>query len=204
MALRIRLRRMGRRNAPTYRIVVAESSMPRDGRIVESIGHYNPRTDPLTLAVNRERALYWLGNGATPTDTAHALLKRAGIFRPVPEGVDAVVATAAGSVKKAAGTVAAAARVAAAEVRETVAEAAEDVREAVADVAEEAREAVAEAAEEAREVAAEVVEEVKETVAEVTEKVGDAVEAAREKVADLIESVTAGDDAGTDEESAKA
>lgn len=193
MALRIRLRRMGRRNAPTYRIVVAESSMPRDGRIVESIGHYNPRTDPLTLAVNRERALYWLGNGATPTDTAHALLKRAGIFRPVPEGVDAVVATAAGSVKKAGGTVAAAARVAAAEVRETVAEAAEDVREAVAEVAEEARE-----------VAAEVVEEVKETVAEVTEKVGDAVEAAREKVADLIESVTAGDDAGTDEESAKA
>jgi small subunit ribosomal protein S16 len=184
---------MGRRNAPTYRIVVAESSMPRDGRIVESIGHYNPRTDPLTLAVNRERALYWLGNGATPTDTAHALLKRAGIFRPVPEGVDAVVATAAGSVKKAGGTVAAAARVAAAEVRETVAEAAEDVREAVAEVAEEARE-----------VAAEVVEEVKETVAEVTEKVGDAVEAAREKVADLIESVTAGDDAGTDEESAKA
>src|SRR5690606_9890314 len=103
MALRIRLRRMGRRNAPTYRIVVAESSMPRDGRIIESIGHYNPRTDPLTLAVDRNRALHWLDKGATPTDTVHALLKRAGVFKPESELTVAAAAAAVVATAKKAG-----------------------------------------------------------------------------------------------------
>ena len=109
--LRIRLRRMGRRNAPTYRIVIAEKARARDGRIVESIGHYNPRTDPMTLVVDRHRALHWMEMGAVPTDTVHALLKRAGVFRPEEEGgavevvksaVKRVVATAKGAGAKAA------------------------------------------------------------------------------------------------------
>jgi len=219
---------MGRRNAPTYRIVVAESSMPRDGRIVESIGHYNPRTDPLTLSVDRNRALYWLGHGATPTDTAHALLKRAGVFKPVPEGVDGVEEVAATVTAAAANTadkvtrkvkeVAAGVREKAEEAREAIAEAAEDVREAASEAAEEVREKVAEAREagaeiaeevrenvaEAREAASEAAEELRETVGEVAEKVGDVVEATREKVADAIESVTSRGAEATDEGGAKA
>ncbi|MBA2670190.1 MAG: 30S ribosomal protein S16, partial [Gemmatimonadetes bacterium] len=70
MALKIRLRRMGRKKAPTYRLVVAESSMPRDGRFVANIGHYNPRTQPITLVVDRAQALQWMAKGAMPTDTA--------------------------------------------------------------------------------------------------------------------------------------
>ncbi|HET7275788.1 MAG TPA: 30S ribosomal protein S16, partial [Longimicrobiaceae bacterium] len=81
MALKIRLRRMGRKRAPTYRIVVAESSMPRDGRIVEKIGHYNPRTEPVTLVVDRDKTLTWMGKGAVPTDTVNSLLKKAGVFK---------------------------------------------------------------------------------------------------------------------------
>ena len=100
MALKIRLRRMGRRNAPTYRVVVAESSMPRDGRIVENLGHYNPRTEPATLVVERNRALYWIERGAVPTETAKALLKRAGIFRPEAEAA-AMAAAAAEAAEKA-------------------------------------------------------------------------------------------------------
>ena len=94
MALRIRLRRMGRKKAPSYRIVVAESSMPRDGRFVASIGHYNPRTEPITLKVDRERALYWLDKGAKPTDTARSLLKRAGVFGPAPAVTEEAAETA--------------------------------------------------------------------------------------------------------------
>lgn len=134
MALRIRLRRMGRRNAPTYRIVVAESSMPRDGRIVESIGHYNPRTEPLTLQVDRAKALYWIGQGATPTDTTKALLKRAGVFRPEAEGgVAEAVSAVAERVKDAAKKTARGARAAAGAAAEAVREAASDVRDAVAE-----------------------------------------------------------------------
>ena len=88
MALKIRLRRMGRKKAPTYRIVVAETTMPRDGRFVASIGHYNPRTEPLTLQVDRDRALFWLDQGAIPTDTAKSLLKRAGVFGPAPTATE--------------------------------------------------------------------------------------------------------------------
>lgn len=115
MALKIRLRRMGRKNAPTYRIVVAESSMPRDGRFVASIGHYNPRTEPMTLVVDRAQALQWMEKGAMPTDTARSLLKRAGIFKPEAESpVEAAVET----VKKAAGRVVEAVKDAAEEVRD--------------------------------------------------------------------------------------
>lgn len=78
--LKIRLRRMGAKHQPHYRIVVADARSPRDGRFVESIGFYNPKTQPLTLNVNAERASHWLGVGAQPTDTVHGLFKRAGII----------------------------------------------------------------------------------------------------------------------------
>jgi len=78
--LKIRLRRMGAKHQPHYRIVVADARSPRDGRFVESIGYYNPKTQPLTLNVDAERAKYWLSVGAQPTDTVKGLLKRAGVI----------------------------------------------------------------------------------------------------------------------------
>lgn len=76
--VKIRLRRMGAKKNPFYRIVVADSHFPRDGRSIEEIGTYNPLTDPATLNVNVERAQYWIKNGAQPTDTVRGLLKKAG------------------------------------------------------------------------------------------------------------------------------
>ena len=74
MAVKIRLKRMGSKKAPFYRIVVADSRSPRDGRIIEKIGHYNPLTNPATLEVEEELALKWLSNGAQPSDTVRNLL----------------------------------------------------------------------------------------------------------------------------------
>lgn len=138
MALKIRLRRMGRKKAPHYRIVVAESSMPRDGRFVANVGHYNPTTNPTTLVVNRDLALSWLAKGAMPTDTVQSLFKQAGVYREpsavegAAEAVAAAATKAAGAVKAAAGTVAETATAAAATVVETVRDAAEAVAERVA------------------------------------------------------------------------
>lgn len=131
MALRIRLRRMGRRNAPTYRVVVAESSRARDGRIVENIGHYNPRTEPITLSVDRARALHWLERGATPTETAKALLKKAGVFRPEESAVSAAATAVVDAAKSGAQKVASAAKGAAAAAAAAVGDVAEAVRERV-------------------------------------------------------------------------
>ncbi len=75
--VKIRLRRMGAKKKPYYRIVVADSLAPRDGRCIEEIGSYDPLTEPITLKVNAERAEYWIKNGAQPTDTVKALLKKA-------------------------------------------------------------------------------------------------------------------------------
>ncbi len=79
MAVKIRLRRMGARSKPFYRLVVADSRSPRDGRFIDMLGYYNPRTEPPVINVDAEKALLWLGRGAQPTDTAAALLKKAGI-----------------------------------------------------------------------------------------------------------------------------
>ena len=76
--LKIRLRRVGAKKQPSYRVVVAESRSPRDGRFVENIGFYNPRTDPPTVRIDEERALHWLSQGAQPTDVAGGLLKKNG------------------------------------------------------------------------------------------------------------------------------
>ncbi len=76
--LKLRLRRMGAKRQPSYRIVVAESRSPRDGRFIETVGIYNPKTQPMTLRVDSERAKYWLERGAQPTDTVRSLLVRVG------------------------------------------------------------------------------------------------------------------------------
>jgi small subunit ribosomal protein S16 len=81
MAVRIRLRRIGRKKAPVYRIVVADSKSPRDGRFIEVIGTYAPRQAEGGLDVKADRANYWLDNGALPTDTTRSLLRRAGILK---------------------------------------------------------------------------------------------------------------------------
>jgi small subunit ribosomal protein S16 len=80
MTVKIRLKRTGMKKAPSYRIVVADSRSPRDGRIIENIGWYNPRVEPSAVNVNEEKALYWLKNGAQPTDSVTILLKRAGVL----------------------------------------------------------------------------------------------------------------------------
>ena len=76
--VRIRLRRVGLRKQPSYRIVVADQRSPRNGRFIEAIGHYNPRTRPNTNVVDEERALYWLGNGAQPSDRVRKILSITG------------------------------------------------------------------------------------------------------------------------------
>ena len=78
--VKIRLRRMGAKKAPYYRIVVADSRSPRDGRCIEEIGAYNPLTEPAEIKVDQERAKYWLGVGAQPTDTVRGLLKKGGVL----------------------------------------------------------------------------------------------------------------------------
>jgi len=83
--VKIRLRRMGRRNRPFYRVVVTDNRSPRDGKFIEIIGHYNPLTDPATVSIDEEKALKWLKYGAQPTDTARSLLGKLGImdkFKP--------------------------------------------------------------------------------------------------------------------------
>lgn len=79
MAVKIRLRRMGAKKAPFYRIVVADSRYPRDGRFIEELGYYNPQEEPAVIKVDAEKAQKWMANGAQPTDTVRALLKKAGV-----------------------------------------------------------------------------------------------------------------------------
>ena len=78
--VKIRLRRMGAKKAPYYRIVVADARSPRDGRCIEEIGTYNPLTNPATITVDAEKAQTWIKNGAQPTDTVRGLLKNAGVM----------------------------------------------------------------------------------------------------------------------------
>ena len=80
MAVKIRLSRQGKKKAPFYRLVVADSRSPRDGKFIELIGTYNPMTEPASVSINEERALYWLKEGALPSDTARGLLKKQGIW----------------------------------------------------------------------------------------------------------------------------
>jgi small subunit ribosomal protein S16 len=81
--VKIRLRRTGAKKQPHYRVVVAESQSPRDGRFIETIGHYNPRTEPPTVEIDAERALYWLSVGAQPTPAVRRMLDKMGIMSQV-------------------------------------------------------------------------------------------------------------------------
>ena len=83
MAVKIRLRRTGTKGKPSYRVVVADSRTPRDGRFITLLGYYDPRTEPPTLQIDQEKALLWLGRGAQPTDTARALLAKQGLIKRV-------------------------------------------------------------------------------------------------------------------------
>lgn len=80
MAVKIRLTRMGRKKAPFYRVVVADSRSPRDGRVIEAIGTYNPLTTPAEIKIDEEAAQKWLNDGAIPTDTVKNLFSKAGIM----------------------------------------------------------------------------------------------------------------------------
>jgi small subunit ribosomal protein S16 len=80
MAVRIRLTRVGATKQPTYRLVVADSRSARDGRAIDTIGHYNPRTDPIELVVDEAKAKEWMSKGAQPSDTVRRLFKQAGVL----------------------------------------------------------------------------------------------------------------------------
>jgi small subunit ribosomal protein S16 len=81
MAVKIRLKRMGAHKAPFYRVVVADSRSPRDGRFIEEIGYYNPTTEPATIKIDAEKANQWVKNGAQPSDTVKRLMVKAGIVK---------------------------------------------------------------------------------------------------------------------------
>jgi small subunit ribosomal protein S16 len=85
MAVKIRLRRMGTKKTPFYRVVVADSRAARDGRFVESIGTYDPRQQPMVVKIDEEKALHWLSRGAQPTDTVRALLSKTGVLKRFTE-----------------------------------------------------------------------------------------------------------------------
>ncbi|TFZ39839.1 30S ribosomal protein S16 [Soehngenia longivitae] len=88
MAVKIRLKRMGAKKNPFYRIIVADSRSPRDGRFIEEIGYYNPLTEPKTIKVDNEKALKWIKNGAKPTETVEKLFKESGIYETKEENAD--------------------------------------------------------------------------------------------------------------------
>jgi small subunit ribosomal protein S16 len=96
--IKLRLRRMGAKKRPSYRIVAAESNSPRDGRFIEVVGFYDPLTDPATVKINAERARHWLSVGAQPTDTVRNILRREGVLGDASkteggEGVPAAATT---------------------------------------------------------------------------------------------------------------
>ena len=181
MALKIRLRRMGRKKAPHYRIVIAESSMPRDGRFVATIGHYNPTTQPETLKVDLAKAEAWMAKGAVPTDTVRSLLRRAPAAAPegVVETVKGAASTAGRAVKGAAGK---------------AADAAKDVAGKAADVAQVVAGKAAEVAQDAASTVADAAKGAASAVADAAGSVFDKVKDAAESV---VERVTGGDDAAS-------
>ena len=81
MAVKIRLKRLGSKKNPFYRVVVADERSPRDGRFIEEIGYYNPLTNPVDIKIDSEKATKWLNNGAQPTETVRSLLKKSEILK---------------------------------------------------------------------------------------------------------------------------
>ena len=80
MAVKMRLRRMGQKKAPFYRVVVADSRSPRDGKFIEEVGYYNPQTEPAEIKIDADKAKDWLAKGAQPTETVKSLLKKSGVI----------------------------------------------------------------------------------------------------------------------------
>ena len=202
MALKIRLRRMGRKKSPHYRIVVAESSMPRDGRFVAKVGHYNPTTNPTTLVVDREKVLEWMAKGAQPTETVANLFRTAGVHTGDPTRVEMF----SGAAKKAAGTVAgavaAAATAAAGKAKNmagAVAETAKDVAGKAAEVAEAARDAAGDVAETVADAATHAAEAVAERVTGGEDAAAAEAPAAEETAAPEAEATEATEPAAADE-----
>ena len=200
--VRIRLRRTGSKKQPSYRIVVADSRRPRDGKYIEIIGWYNPRTEPSTEVVEEARALYWLGVGAQPSDSVARIFSHTGTMErferlKAGENMEDLVqeaientpelpspktrhpSPAAGESKIKAKE---AARIAAEEAE--VAEAVEEVEAAAEEVVEEVEAAAEEVAEEVEDAAEEVVEEVEEIVEEAEEAAEEVVEEAEETTED--------------------
>lgn len=93
--IKLRLRRMGAKKRPSYRIVAADSKSPRDGRFIEAVGFYDPITDPATVRIDEERAKHWLSVGAQPTDTVRHLFVRAGLLAALPKPEASATAPAA-------------------------------------------------------------------------------------------------------------
>ena len=85
MAVKLRLKRMGSKKKPFYRVVAADSRATRDGKVIEEVGYYNPITEPAEVKINEELALKWLANGAIPTDTVRGLFKQEGIMKKFHE-----------------------------------------------------------------------------------------------------------------------
>ncbi len=83
--VKIRLRRMGAKKRPFYRVVVADARSPRDGRFIEEIGYYDPTKEPAIIKIDEEKAIRWINNGAQPTDTARSLLRKTGVLNKVHE-----------------------------------------------------------------------------------------------------------------------
>ena len=81
MAVKMRLRRIGAKKAPFYRVIIADERAPRDGKFIDEIGYYNPLTNPAEIKINAEKAEKWLSNGAQPTETVKSLLKKSGIVK---------------------------------------------------------------------------------------------------------------------------
>jgi small subunit ribosomal protein S16 len=167
--VRIRLSRTGKKKQASYRVVVADSKSPRDGRIVERIGFYNPMPDPAEYRINEERALYWLSVGAQPSDAVRRLLEKQGTYDRLTrlqagESFENLVAEFTGVVAGAAPAVTETAETAVeeaaeADVVETVSETAADVVEAVAETVAEVVETVSETAETVSEAAMAAVDE---------------------------------------------
>ena len=196
--VKIRLRRVGAKKKPTYRVVVADSRSPRNGRFIENIGHYNPRTDPPTVVIKEDRALYWLSVGAQPSEAVNRFFNKLDLHSKVEKvhggsKIADLVDTPAPAKKESAPKKA---KKKAAEVKEAVEEKVEDVKEAAAEKVEEAKEAaadakeaVAEKAEDAKEAVAEKVEEVKEAASDAKDAAAEKVEDAKEAVAEKVEDV---------------
>ncbi|HJM76313.1 MAG TPA: 30S ribosomal protein S16 [Dehalococcoidia bacterium] len=144
--LRIRLRRTGKKKQPQYRLVVADQRAPRNGKFVEIVGHYNPRTTPKALVVKEERIKYWLSLGAKPSETVHRLLHKEGLIEIDPRKRDtkpskvevraAVEAEAAAAAAEAEAAEAAAATEAAASAEASSADSADDASDSTEEAAE--------------------------------------------------------------------